>query len=49
MSVDVLHTDPAGQRQRRVGPDPVHHRSQLRQEGNQAKTETKNQNTFEII
>lgn len=38
MSVDVLHTDPAGQRQRGVRPNPVHHGSQLRQERHQAKT-----------
>lgn len=39
MSVNVLHTDPAGQGQRGVGPNPVHHGSQLRQKRNQAKTE----------
>lgn len=38
MGVDVLHTDPAGQRQRGVCPDPVHHCPQLREEGHQAKT-----------
>lgn len=38
VSVDVLHTDPAGQRQRGIGPNPVHHGSQLRQERHQAET-----------
>lgn len=38
MGVDVLHTDPAGQRQRGVRPDPVHHSPQLREEGHQAET-----------
>lgn len=37
VSVDVLHADPAGQRQRRVGPNPVHHGPQLRQERHQAE------------
>lgn len=38
VGVNVLHTDPAGQRQRGVSPDPVHHSPQLREEGHQAKT-----------
>ena len=38
MSVDVLHTDPAGQRQRGVRPDPVHHGPQLRQERHHTET-----------
>lgn len=38
VSVDVLHADPAGQRQGGVGPHPVHHGSQLRQERHQAET-----------
>ena len=37
VSIDVLHADPAGQRQGRVRPHPVHHSPQLRQEGNQAE------------
>lgn len=35
--VDVLHTDPARQAERRVRPHPVHHGSQLRQERDQTK------------
>lgn len=37
VSVDVLDTDPAGERQWGVGPDPVHHRSQLCQERHQTE------------
>lgn len=37
VSVDVLHTDPAGQRQWSISPNPVHHSSQLRQERHQAE------------
>lgn len=38
VGVDVLHADPAGQRQRGVRPNPVHDGPQLRQEGHQAET-----------
>lgn len=38
VGVDVLHTYPAGQRQRGVRPDPVHYSPQLREEGHQAET-----------
>lgn len=41
VSVDVLHADPAGQRQRRIRPNPVHHRSELGQEWHQAETTNK--------
>ena len=37
MSVDVLHTDPAGQAQGRVRPHPVHHGPQLRQKRDKAE------------
>jgi len=36
--VHVLHTDPGGQRQSGVRPDPVHHSPELRQEGDQTET-----------
>lgn len=39
VSVDVLHTDPAGQRQRSVRPNPVHHGTQFCQERHQTETE----------
>lgn len=29
IGVDVLHTHPVGERQRGIGPNPVHHRPQL--------------------
>ena len=35
--IDVFNTNPAGERQSGVGPNPIHHRPQLRQEGNQTK------------
>ena len=42
VSIDVLHTDPAGQAQGRVCPHPVHHSPQLRQERDKAEpVETK--------
>lgn len=37
VSIDVLHTDPAGEAQGRVCPHPVHHSPQLSQEGNKAE------------
>lgn len=37
VSVDVLHTDPAGEAQGRVCPHPVHHSPQLSQKGNEAE------------
>ena len=37
MGVDVLYTDPVGQAEGGVRPHPVHHRSQLRQERDQAE------------
>lgn len=38
MGVDVLHAYPGGQGQGGVSPHPVHHRPQLRQEGNQPES-----------
>lgn len=38
ISIDVFNTDPVGKRKSGVGPNPVHHRPQLCQEGNQTKT-----------
>lgn len=37
VSIDVLHTDPAGQAQGRVCPHPVHHGPQLRQKRDEAE------------
>lgn len=37
VGVDVLHTDPAGQAERRVRPYPVHHGTQLGQKGDHTK------------
>lgn len=37
VSIDVFNTNPTGQRQSGVSPNPIHHRPQLRQEGNQTK------------
>lgn len=39
VSVDVFNANPTGERQRGVGPNPIHHRPQLCQEGNHPKTE----------
>lgn len=38
VSVDVFNANPTGERQRGVGPNPIHHRPQLCQEGNHPKT-----------
>lgn len=38
VSVDVFNTNPVGERQSGVSPNPVHHSPQLRQEGNQTET-----------
>lgn len=38
VGINVFNTNPAGERQRGVGPNPVHHRPQLRQERNHPKT-----------
>lgn len=38
VSVNVFNTNPVGERQSGVSPNPVHHRPQLGQEGNQAET-----------
>lgn len=37
VSIDVLHTDPAGEAQGRVCPHPVHHSPQLSQKRNKAE------------
>lgn len=42
VSVDVFHTDPARQAERRVRPNPVHHRTQLRQERDHTEPGTHN-------
>ena len=37
VGVDVFHAHPVGQRQRGVGPDPIHDGTQLHQEGHEAE------------
>lgn len=37
VSIDVFNTNPTGERQSGVGPNPIHHRPQLCQEGNHTK------------
>lgn len=38
VGIDVFNTNPVGKRQSGVGPNPVHHRPQLSQEGNHTET-----------
>ena len=38
VSIDVLHTHPVGEGQSGIGPDPVHHGTQLHQKWNQPES-----------
>lgn len=38
VGINIFNTNPAGERQRGVGPNPVHHCPQLGQEGYHPKT-----------
>lgn len=38
VSIDVFNTNPTGKRQSGVGPNPIHYRPQLCQEGNHTET-----------
>lgn len=48
VSVNVFNTNPVRERQSGVRPNPVHHRPQLCQEGNQAET-GKNNKSIKIV